>query len=344
MKSFARHAPVACAMISLLFSAPIIVHAVGRNSAHPSGNEERAGKVDALGMDDHRITTLHAANTELRIEVIGVEDAARIEMLQRWAQETARATVLPSGRFPLSHATVRINDISSHSDSPVPWGQTQRDDGVSVLLYVRKDATYEELHADWTAVHEFAHLRHPYLGDSGRWLAEGLASYDQNMLRGRAGLLDPNDAWTRLDAGFRRGEAVGEGARMDEMGKHRGGTMRVYWVGAAYWLEADVALHRMHDTTLETVLDRYAECCLNGEAWVKPQDFLAELDRLARAQVFVPLYARYAQMRGFPSLDASYGALGIKRDGPALKFSDGDETARLRRTMMSSVIPEQHHE
>ena len=40
------------------------------------------------------------------------------------------------------------------------------------------------------------------------WLAEGLASYWQNLLRARTGLLTPQQAWQQLDAGFGRGRSV----------------------------------------------------------------------------------------------------------------------------------------
>ncbi len=280
--------------------------------------------------------TVRAGETALQIEIIGIDDPARIAMLQRWAEEAARATVLPSGRFPLRSALAEVREIDSRSSSAVPWGQTSRGDGVSVLLYVRRGADYAQLRADWTAVHEFSHLAHPYLGERGRWLAEGLASYHQNVLRARAGLLAPDDAWRRLDAGFRRGEAAGGGPTLDAMGRQRGGTMRVYWAGAAYWLEMDLALRRDHGTSLLDVLDRYAQCCLDGTAHVAPEDFVAALDRAAGVELFVPRYRDYAASTVFPSLVDSYRALGIEREGEGLRFS-GDGTARgLREAMMAA--------
>jgi hypothetical protein len=283
--------------------------------------------------------TVRAGTTELRIEVVGIDDPVRVDMLQCWAEDAARATLLPSGRFPLRMARVRISEIDSRSTSPVPWGQTSRNDGVSVLLYVRRGATEEQLRADWTAVHEFSHLAHPYLGDRGRWLAEGLASYHQNLLRARAGLLTPRDAWERLDAGFRRGEAVGNGPTLDAMGRRRDGTMRVYWAGAAYWLEMDLRLRGDHATTLQAVLDRYAQCCLDGTAHVAPEDFVAALDRVAQVDLFARRYRDYAAMRGFPSLEDSYRVLGIKRQGAGLMFSDAPATRRLREALTAPSAP-----
>ncbi len=282
-------------------------------------------------------STVRAGETALSVEVIGIDDADRVAMLQRWAEEAARATVLPSGRFPLRSARVEVREMQGRGDSAVPWGQTSRDGDVSVLLYVRRDASYGQLRADWTAVHEFSHLAHPYLGERGRWLAEGLASYHQNVLRARAGLLAPEDAWQKLDAGFRRGEAVGGGPTLDAMGRQRGGTMRVYWAGAAYWLEMDLALRRDHATTLQAVLDRYAQYCLDGTAHVAPEDFVAALDRAAGIELFAQRYRQYAEATAFPSLTESYRALGIERVGAGLRFSDAPVARQLREAMTARV-------
>ena len=279
---------------------------------------------------------LQAGDTRLRVEIVGVDDPARVRLLQRWIQEAAEATKPQSGRDPLRDAYVRIEETDRDDDSPVPWGQTRRRGEAGVLLYVRRDASYEELRADWTAVHELSHLFHPYLGDSGRWLAEGLASYYQNVSRARAGMLDAEEAWRRLDAGFRRGEAASTGARLDAMGRGRGGTMRVYWAGAAYWLEADLALRRDAGTTLDTILDRYADCCLHGTDSLAPQDFASALDRVAGNDTFSALYRRYAATRVFPSLVDAYAQLGISRHGDGLAFASTVKTTQLRDAIMAS--------
>ena len=111
---------------------------------------------------------VRAGDSRLRIAVIGVDDPARVEMLQDWAAEAARATLSVAGRFPLDEARVEIRQRPGRGRSAVPWGQTLRRGGVSVLLYVREGATLSELRGDWTAVHEFSHLFHPFLSAEGR--------------------------------------------------------------------------------------------------------------------------------------------------------------------------------
>lgn len=289
----------------------------------------------AATVDSERV--LRSGEGRLRVIVENAPDRARADELQDWLGECARAQLTAFGAFPLREATVRIRLVPrrGRDSSPVPWGQTLREDGVSVLLYVRKDASIDELRGDWTAVHELAHLFHPYLGDRGRWLAEGLASYYQNVLRARAGLLDGDEAWRRLDAGFRRGEAAAAGARMDEVGWQRASTMRIYWAGAAFWLDADLSLRRERGRGLDAVLAAYARCCLDPDARATPERFIAALDRAGGGGVLARVYARHAAMTGFPSLDADYAALGIESARASLRFSPDPAKARLRAAIMA---------
>lgn len=282
--------------------------------------------------DEERV--LRAGDSELRVRVVEVADARRRAELQGWLAEVAQATLTAFGRYPLPSARVRIMQVDSDDESPVPWGQTRRRDDAAVLLYVRRDAGLAELRADWTAIHELSHLFHPYLGGEGRWLAEGLASYYQNVLRARAGLLTPEQAWSGLDAGFGRGRSEDSGVPLTQLARGHRGTMRVYWAGAAFWLEADIALRRDHRSSLDDVLSRYSACCLRGTGEVAPKEFLDELDRLSRTTVFATLYARYAQSRQFPSLDAAYRALGITSRGERLAFEPGRD-GTLRRAIMA---------
>lgn len=344
-------------LLSLLACACGAGPAVAQAPAAESGQSATAGQSAGLAGPAARPTAdsanpaaapldsvIRAGDTRLRIRIENPSDPRNSAMLQRWIGECADAALTSSGRFPLHDALVRIRLVPrrGRDASPVPWGQTRRDDGVSVLLFVREDATYQELRDDWTAVHELSHLMHPYLGNDGRWLAEGLASYYQNVSRARAGLLDGDEAWRRLEAGFQRGRRVGEGARMDRIGRDRGTTMRVYWAGAAFWLDADLALRRERATDLDRVLAAYARCCLDGEARVDPAEFIAALDRAGGNGVLMPLYRRYAAMQGFPSQQAAYRALGLQAgeaDGGALRFSDQAAALRLRRAIMAPRTP-----
>lgn len=307
-----------------------------------SSAAEAATPAAALPHDNERV--IRVGDARLRVIVEGVADRERVDELQRWLAECADAALTAYGRLPLREAKVLIRQSRSRDGgarqgrrgdpSPVPWGQTRRDDGVSVLLYVRPDAGIDELRDDWTAVHELSHLFHPYLGQDGRWLAEGLASYYQNVLRARAGQLDGDEAWRRLDAGFERGRNSGAGAPLGEIGWSRASTMRIYWGGAMFWLEADLALRRDRRLDLDTVLSRYSRCCLDSGSEATPEQFVAELDRLGGGKAFTALFRRYAAMREFPPTQNAYRALGLDRQDGRLRFSNRADAVRLRRAIM----------
>jgi len=161
-----------------------------------------------------------------------------------------------------------------------------------------------------------------------------LASYYQNVLRARAGLVSESYAWAHLDSGFARGRASAAGTPLRELGGVRGGdgkpgegTMRIYWSGAAFWLQADIALRRERGFGIERVLSDYARCCLPAAEGVDADAFIARLDRLSGSQVFSTLAREYANAPQFPDLDLSYRELGLSMHAGEPRLSD-DPAAR----------------
>ncbi|PKL99350.1 MAG: hypothetical protein CVV17_09205, partial [Gammaproteobacteria bacterium HGW-Gammaproteobacteria-7] len=193
----------------------------------------------------------------------------------------------------------------------------------------------------WTLSHELAHLFHPYLGDSGRWMSEGLASYYQNVLRARSGILSAERAWSKLDAGFGRGlnERSTRGQRLVDVASGYRGTMRVYWSGAAYWLEADAALREHHGTTLDAVLAEFARRHLPAHTRWQAGQFADELDRLAGTRLFAPLYERYARSTRFPDLSDTYQRLGLGSGVDRLRLRDRAPALAVREAIMAAAAP-----
>lgn len=280
---------------------------------------------------------LQAGGSELRIEVADGIDPARARLLQDWAEGAANSLLTVSDRFPLASARVRIDQVDSDDRSPVPWGQTSRRDGVSVLLFVRRDADLQALRDDWTAEHELAHLMHPYLGREGRWMAEGLASYYQNLLRARSRRMTGEEAWRRLDAGFARGRRATTATPLSSL-RGRGATMRIYWAGAAYWLQADLAL-RARGASLDDVLAAHARCCLSTRGESTPLAFAQALDRIDGHDLFADLYREYAAATTFPELGPAYRTLGLSHGADGLRFDQDAAAVRLRTAIMRARPP-----
>lgn len=303
----------------------------------------------AFGNVDERIVA-GGDGTELRIAVVDAPSRQRADDLHGWLREVANATLTAYRRFPVRSAQVLVIEIGSNSSSPVPWGQTTRGAGVAVELFVRRDASLKELRADWTAIHEFSHFFHPYLGNSGRWLSEGLASYYQNVLRARAGIVSEAYAWERLDAGFGRGRNSATGVSLADISRaprqrhsrQSGGwpVMRIYWGGAAFWLEADIALHRERGIGLEHVLAGYSQCCLPEAGRVDPDAFIARLDALSQSTVFSRLARQHSTAAHFPSLQSSYATLGLRVESDrAVLSSDADAVALRNKIMGERIAP-----
>jgi hypothetical protein len=284
--------------------------------------------------------TITHANQSIEVAVIDVADPVRAELLHRWIARVIDATRTASGNFALSRTRIEVREIQSKSRSAVPWGQTDRTgEVVKVLLYPRLGVSQQELLADWTATHELAHLYHPYLGRSGRWLAEGFASYQQYRYMARAGVISADQAWRDFDAGLQRGIASMPAKSRTTMAD-ASGTMRIYWAGAAFWLAVDLQL-RAQDLdqpirSLDQLMDRYVQCCIAGDSdGLTPDAFIGNLDRLlADKPLLTPIYRRHKAATTFPDLSASYRTLGLSRDGAALSFRGDNKARQLRNAIM----------
>ena len=265
---------------------------------------------------------------ELRVALLPRVSQAAQQEIRDWFAGVAPVLLAGSGRLPLPQTQVLIVPLPGVRE-PVPWGQVSRGGAAGVMLVVGADAGRARLDADWTATHELAHLQHPYLGERGRWLAEGLASYHQNVWRARTGALTPEQAWQRLDAGFARGRAVGPGPALGDLGRTRGATMRIYWSGAAFWLESDLAL-RAAGSSLDLALARFAAAHLPSERYWSPREFVAELDRLAPGGGLVERLERYLADTDFPDLGPIQSLLGRDTVSPV----PGETPSALSRSIM----------
>lgn len=268
----------------------------------------------------------------VRLALLGDTTPAQRATLTRWMRQALSATATGYDALPLPQTQVVLIAGSGRGRS-VGFGQSLRGQGNAVHIHVDAAASLAQLDADWTAVHEFSHWAHPYLGDDGAWLAEGLASYWQNVLRARGGLLTPQQAWQQLDAGFARGRSAASDtltlAALSDAMHARRAYYAVYWSGAAFWLDVDVALRRASDGQLsvDEALARFRACCLARKREWGPAEFVAKLDALTGTDLFVTRYRDYAARRGFPPLDGLYARLGLQRDGAGLRFVDAPDAA-----------------
>ena len=279
---------------------------------------------------------------DLRLTILSGADAEQRAKLQDWLGHVSRAILSAYGRLPLPDVQVLVIPVSEESrrragkPRAVFFGQSIRGQGNALELLVDPSRPAAEFDENWIAVHELSHLMHPYLGDRGAWLAEGLATYYQNILRGRSGLLTRSQAWDRLREGFMEndGKEYDETLERASAGMHRSHDFqRIYWSGAAYWLTVDRDLRRDSGGKMDMALAlaKFRDCCLPAHREWKPEDFTAKLDALLGVETFSRRYREFAASRKFPDWRAVYADLGIRSDaGGHLEFVADTPDAAVR--------------
>ncbi|HKO46463.1 MAG TPA: hypothetical protein VJV79_01990, partial [Polyangiaceae bacterium] len=222
-----------------------------------------------------------------------------------------RAASLLFGHFPVPRALV----IAVPGDRSGPgFGMALRGGGPAVVISLDRRPSPASLDRDWTATHEFLHLGVPRLPPEDAWLFEGLASYYTEVVRARAGLHSPAQAYQHLLEGFERGRKNGgslslrdESSQMHE----RSSFYRVYWAGAALAFLTDVEARRASGPTLDAALRSFAECCASSADEWTAERVLAQLDQSLGAPRFTEHARRWLDRREFPALDGTLRALGI---------------------------------
>jgi hypothetical protein len=258
--------------------------------------------------------------------------------LRLWLTHAAESASLLSGHFPLQETNILVQR-AKRGKGPVPWAHTIRHtepEGVS--FHVDPSASVEELISDWTATHEFSHLFLPYPGRRDIWISEGFASYYQNILMMRKGTLSEQQGWQKIADGFARGEAdpnqnVSLQTASKEM-RERRAFKRVYWSGALYFFEADLAL-RQQGQSLDQVITEFGACCRDQtKEWNGAAVALA-LDIAAKRDLFMPLYTHYEQTTHLPDYPALLKNIGITIVESRVILNTDIALTRLRRAISS---------
>lgn len=241
------------------------------------------------------------AKTNIKFELSSQFNPSQQKKVKQWLHQGL--TAVEESIAPLPFQQVKFSVLKHHNNTQaVPWGQIVRGRPNTVKLHISAKASLTELSEDWTLYHEISHLYLPYLNYSSFWLGEGFASYMQYIIMYQAGWLDRRQFLKKIEAGFERGrrktlttpgELKDVAANMWELRAYR----RVYWSGAAYFLEADLALHKK-GLSLSEVMTKYVDCCLRG--YSRGNTLAKQLDRLSDSNIFVPLFNKYANRTDFP--------------------------------------------
>ncbi|MCF6434021.1 hypothetical protein [Pseudoalteromonas sp. MMG022] len=188
---------------------------------------------------------------------------------------------------------------------PVPWASVKRGRFDGIELHFHRYASESSLIKDWTLYHELSHLYHPLFDYEYFWLSEGLATYLQNIIMLDNGIIDYSEFKQRLRAGLKRGRLQSYSIKgpLSEVANDMwqlGAQQRVYWSGAAFFIEAELALKQQTGPykSIAQLIKQYQQCCKQANHTAK--QFLTTLDKLSKSAIFSSLFNTYAMRQDFP--------------------------------------------
>jgi hypothetical protein len=283
--------------------------------------------------------SLQLAGGELRVAITPGDPQPNQAQWLDWLQRGMEASAAVYGRFPLPSVQVLVIPVGE-SRGEVPWGQVMRGGAAAMHLFVDQTDPYPDLLDDWTLFHELSHLYLPLVRRDDAWLSEGLASYYQTVARVRSGLIDAGTGWAKLRGGMDNGiEQANPGLTYREAmaGGGWSRTRLMYWIGAAVFLRADIALRTRSDNvqSLDQVLGEFQRCCLPSRELWSADRLLGRFDEIVGRPLFRPIAQETLGNRGFPNIDHDLAAIGISRrtDG-AMRIEPGAPLAGVARAIM----------
>jgi hypothetical protein len=278
-----------------------------------------------------RLRTIDASGERLQIATLpGALDLSD-DAVDGWIAGAARLVHDYHGRPPVPSALVILIPTSG---SGVGYGRTLGNGGASVILPLGEHSTAAELARGWELTHELLHTAFPLLDRDHAWLAEGLATYVEPLLRARRGIITPEEALSHLYRRMPFGLSTPGGAGLD--GSTSWG--RVYWGGAIFCLLADVAIRartegkRSLDDALRAIV---AEGGNVGARW-QISRVIAVADAATGVPAFAELYAAHGRSGGAIDLAAVWRSLGVLPDGLTVRFDDSAPRAWIRRALVTA--------
>jgi hypothetical protein len=205
-------------------------------------------------------------------------------------------------------------------DDPVPWARTDKHNGRTVHFHVDTSHSWESFKDDWTAPHELSHLMFPYLGDGGRWFSEGIASYLQYQIMYANNTINWPEGIARLKDRFQDARSRGlDGMSIVDLSRvvgQLGAYVRLYWGGAAYFMQVDKRLYEEKGLRLTEVIRKYIHCCYDERnAGVKTM--IKTFDRISESEIFSETYFATVMQPDFPETSAALAWLSLHP--PALR-------------------------
>src|SRR5271168_3239622 len=284
---------------------------------------------------------LRAAELPAQLEIGGASievsfdsdefDIGRAALLD-WVMQSARATTAYFGRFPVTHARVRLlQSQGGRVSNGVSFGEA----GARCRITVGQHVTQAELDGDWVLTHEMIHFGFPSVEERHHWIEEGIATYVEPIARAQVGRLTAERVWREMVDRMPQGLPAPGDQGLDNT--HTWG--RIYWGGAMFCLLADIEIRKQTGNAqgLQDALRAINRAGGTIEAdW--PLERVIEVgDKATNGNVLVELYSQMASKAVPVDLLDLWKQLGIVRADHGVTFDDGAALASVRASICGVV-------
>ena len=266
---------------------------------------------------------------ERRVRVVFAEGAPGLDraLVLDWVRRGIAATTAYYGVFPMAEYTLfLIAEPGARVGHATTWGYngsiTRQHVGVATTK-----ATFDD---DWILVHEMVHCAFPDLPRRALWLQEGNATWVEPVARVRAGQLPASEIWRQAIDGLPRGKAAADDGGMDGTLEHG----RLYWGGAAFWLEAEIAIFEATGgrKTLRDALIAINRASGGNVADWSPEQTMQAGDAAIGQPVLARLYTRWARTPVVVDEARLFARLGVRRtEGRGVAYDAAAPLAALTR-------------
>jgi hypothetical protein len=295
--------------------------------ASPSGRsyEEPDNIYEALSRQ--RGTQLDFAGG--RINVVFADDAPGLnrEPVLRWVRKSALAISTYFGTYPTRAYGLLI---VSTADDRIGHATTYGFHGSATRIYVGVHTDERAFAEDWVLVHEMVHTALPDLPGRALWVQEGSATWIEPIARAQAGDLSISEVWRQAINGMPKGMPRFGSSGMD--GTHEWG--RLYWGGATFWLEAEIAIYRQSGGRflLCDALRAVNRASGGSSADWSPEEMMAVGDKATGTTALTNLYEKFSSRAVDGNLADLFKQLGVTTDpSGSIHFDQGAELATLTR-------------
>lgn len=285
--------------------------------------------------------TIQKGSSQIELVILNAKKPFNSDSLMPWIHKNLDALLMTYGEFPVSRLQLVLVPIGKGRE-PVPWGEAMHGGGDAVHLYIDQTRPIKEFMDDWVLIHELSHLLHPRFINAS-WLGEGIASYYQNVLRARSGMLTKQKAWQKLHEGFQRGlQGTPANKTLHEVSSSMRKTrafMRVYWSGAAISLLADYKLRKQSNNkqSLDSAMKSFKNCCLEFSRKWTSHEIMQKLDSLTNTDIFSTLNNQYLHSTKFPDLTEVYKEFGIYVKNNNVQLNSQARHISIREAIMQKT-------